>query len=214
MNWVIQYIRESQAEYPTISKTPAEVMEHLLFTIGNGYEIKNGNFYIQEKYKKEIPLNELIEKQKTKEKWEEYYNSYKGMFSFIEDFGESEDDYIREQFKEQYDKLVSVDNYTEEELKTKKTWSKIIKKMEYIPLLQLSSGHHDFCQLNEKTDKKLLEISIPFAEAMLDFYKKISKLSEEELKKTGELVMEYKYYKNSFQTSIEELEKDLKKLKS
>jgi hypothetical protein len=58
-NWLAQFIRETQTTYPNTNQYPINVMYHLLFVIGNGYEFsaKEGNFLVPTSYGKSLPFH-------------------------------------------------------------------------------------------------------------------------------------------------------------
>jgi|APSaa5957512576_1039674.scaffolds.fasta_scaffold07983_9 hypothetical protein len=70
--YIIEYIKESQAEYPSISQSPVDVLRHLLYVNGNGVVFENGNPVItdsnqlryiefREWYKQFVPFSYIVD---------------------------------------------------------------------------------------------------------------------------------------------------------
>ena len=240
--WIRQLIRESQATYPNISKTPAEVLSHLLFTNGNGHDILNGNFVkrlgywdeetdewvetkivpYSEYYIEDIPFETLKEKEQTEEAWKIFEEEQKDLCSWVL---ERNPDYLINKFNTQFDNIVSVDNFTDEELEDPKVWRTIVDQMEYIPHLDISPKYFKLFFFNKKTDKQLVRISLAFMKAALDLYNELNSLSDDELKAMEprnqfenpterKFGMEYSFFKPFLEKIPSRLEEEIQRLEN
>jgi hypothetical protein len=86
-NWLAQFIRESQTTYPSINHLPIQVMYHLLFVIGNGYEYstKDGNFMVPISYGKSIAFHTFYAENTTIEYLRDFANKDYGIDDRIEE---------------------------------------------------------------------------------------------------------------------------------
>jgi len=200
--WILNFIRNSQLVFPEISKTPFDVMRHLLLTNGNGHEIRDGNFYVI-KYGYNEKTDEYYEKERIsyeeyysddtsfKEKLpyflsDEYYESYEkelgsgGLKEFME---KREPGSFKRKYLTRFDDVIPIDDFSLEELHNKDTWIDFIRQSEYEPFIQISDKYYKLYFFNENTDKDLIKISIPFLEGLVEYLEELEKVPEETLMK-------------------------------
>jgi hypothetical protein len=86
-NWLAQFIRETQTTYPNINQYPINVMYHLLFVIGNGYEYSadDGNFMVSISYGKSIEFHVFYSENTTIEYLRDFSNTDYGIDDRIEE---------------------------------------------------------------------------------------------------------------------------------
>lgn len=191
MSYIIQYIRESQAKYPNISSSPVIVLEHLLYTNGNGVNFEHGNPVVQVSFKRTIPFIEYYRDEKSfselvkhlnenrEQEIEETYNRLQNINKIFiscgkNDKGKTDNELWQEachQFNTRYDDVDSIDNYTLDDLKNVSVLEEMIKSMEYPLHLGLSDGYYKMFYIDSNTDKDLLEVSIAFSKACLNILK-------------------------------------------
>ena len=82
MNYLMQYIRNQQVYFPTISIHPIDVMEHLLYTIGNGIDVIDGNLY---DVNEDVPFKETYGKLTT----------FDELYDIAKEDGHIEDDIVK-----------------------------------------------------------------------------------------------------------------------
>jgi hypothetical protein len=85
-NYLHQYIRESQIEYPSISKTPVSVLKHMLFTNGNGVEIDGSNFVEYVSFYRTVPFTEYYKDTRTFQEMKEYHSDRCSEKEYLENY--------------------------------------------------------------------------------------------------------------------------------
>lgn len=185
MKWLTQYIRESQANYPSISKTPASVLEHMLFCKGNGVEIVKGNFVVVvgfyravpfiEYYKEQLPfvkLKDYLDDRAFDKEVEEIYARLKRTNEMFKDvckrkvktdnelWGQSCD-----KFTSRYDDILIVDSLEPKELQDVDTLVSMVELSEYQPHLQLSAKYYQLYYFSSETNQDLLKVGLAMCKA-------------------------------------------------
>lgn len=196
-----EYIKHSQAQYPSISETPLHCLRHILYVNGNGYTLQNGNLAtyfglltveLKDLYKNEIPYEEYEEKYRFRQFDEESTELVKFATILRKHKGlPLDEDAIWQDavnhFNERYEKLDLVENYTVEQLKESDTYYKMIVKSEYIPMLHLSENYYLQNKFTSATDKETLEIALAISEAYIKAYTEYLGGSEEMVNKKSSL---------------------------
>ncbi len=190
--YLIEFIKKSQAEYPSISLTPFSVLCHLLYTNGNGYGLKNGNFttYID---LQEIELRHLYSSNIDFSDYKEFYNhrhfdeNFKNtkrgiidllsMTNAITNTPMPSDDEINDMVYDKLDKMHdgidSIDNYSLNDLKNKEFYLQYINDKKYNSLLHISPKYYLQYDFTENTDRDTLEIAIAISSAYVEYYQNI-----------------------------------------
>lgn len=196
--YLIEYIKESQVEFPSISKSPYAVMAHLLFTNGNGCEIEDGNFIIEFKYGRKVPYllyyKDVVQKQDMIDEYDrmnrdidiergydirkDHNDRLKEICTENEKIAQSLSYKIKDndtlwkqvcdEYNNRYNKHNWIDQYTIKDLKTKTFWKRCINSYEFNPYLQLHDKYYKAYYFNENTDNNLLKVTIALSFALID----------------------------------------------
>ncbi len=190
-HFIINYVLAQQLKSPSISKTPTDVLSHLLFCNGNGCEVEDGNFVTYFDYGMHVPYSEMykhintstsiIERSNDRDydhevdklyKIKEAFANAKRLASIMDEaFDEDAEDALwgecAAEFNGRYDKVDLVDNYSLADLQSKSTFIAQILASEYSPYLGLSSKFYKAYFFNDKTDKALVRVTIALSEAYI-----------------------------------------------
>ncbi|CAH9017236.1 hypothetical protein VPH5P1C_0165 [Vibrio phage 5P1c] len=194
MNYLQNYILEQQVEYPSIFPTPTSVLDHLLFTNGNGCEIENGNFLTYFSNGKKVTWVIFYSKLNDRESCIENVNRYQSEKSvddlfkmkcemaelFCEVEGEDFDKGVLwkeawEEWDSRYDNSSFVDEISWEELLDKGTLKNDILKGKYYPHLGLSPSYFKAAHFTESTCLLLKELTIVLSKAFVEVMEDIIK---------------------------------------
>ncbi len=183
--YLMQYIRESQAEYPSISRSPLEVLEHLLFTNGNGIPIIGGNLMVKVQFRRHVSFKEYYREQTTFKELceqldydsenavEKIFNRLRDSNSFLAELGEGKStadelwSRALSEFNSRYAKIDSVDNYSLEDLKDPATFTKMLSVSEFNLYMDLHPSYYNQCYFALGTDKDLLGVALALSKALL-----------------------------------------------
>lgn len=196
-----EYVKNSQAQYPSISVTPLHCLRHILYVNGNGYTLQNGNLAtyfgiltveLKDLYKNVIPYEEYEEKYRYKQFEEESADLVKFATILRKHKGLSlDEDSIWQDavnhYNERYEKLDSVENYTDDQLKNADTYYNIIVKSDYIPMLHLSENYYLQNKFTSETDRDTLEVALAMSEAYIKAYNEYLSGSESMVNKKSSL---------------------------
>lgn len=192
--FLLEFIKQSQIEYPTISKTPFDVMNHLLFTNGNGISIVNGSFVKEGTYGKTIPFevyyreeldfNDMVQEydhyNSEKEISELYSNEEKSIIQLQDVLRKlnkdllvkEQDDKLKDLLNtvlDRYNELDLITKYSLKDLKSTTFWKRCLKETyEYNPYLDLSEEYFKAYFFNENTNNDLLKVSIALSYSLIE----------------------------------------------
>lgn len=200
-NYIKQYIRESQINYPSIFPKPINVLKHLFFTNGNGYEIVNGNPVEYVDFGRYVKLEDYYSSYKSYEDCLEYYKEYKLDANVNESFRsrkgwndklkESSSEALRNMYKDDdelykaiyqdaINDLNNIEVLDDSRINDVEYWIDQIKDCKYFPLLRLYEGFYDLGKFNIRTESSLLKLSKIIVNAYIKFYDNIN---DEDLEK-------------------------------
>lgn len=182
--YLLEYIKHSQAGYPSISKTPLHCLRHLFYVNGNGYDTRDGNITtrynfwnveLRDIYKDTIPYEDYKDFYQYRNFDKESADIVKFITTLRTHKGLSLDDDIIwaeavEHHNKPYNELDNVENYTLDDLKLSDTYYKWIQESDYIPILHLSENYYLQYEFNENTDKDTIEIAIAMSNAYIRAY--------------------------------------------
>lgn len=186
-HYILNYILNSQMTYPSISKSPVDVLTHLLFCNGNGCDILNGEFITNFNHGQYVPYSvmykhmsdsgTIIEDLNDRCSEHEIQESFDRGKDFKERIGEitgkgfDAEKYWEEcvdEFYNRYDSVDLIDNYSLKDLQDVEVLSKMLKDREWAPYLQLSTGYYKAEELNKNSDKELVKVTITLAQAYIN----------------------------------------------
>jgi hypothetical protein len=191
--YLIEYIKQTQADFPGVSASPIDVLTHLLYVNGNGIGIVDGNPVVvhdnglryttfKNWYSQVVPFqdmkDELDKDWNANEQIKDYYNSITGMRQRIADAkGEEYDSeatwkIASDRFRDRYTDVDSVENYTLDDLKSVDVLQSMIEAKKYSPYLNLSPSFYKQDLFTDGTDNNLLEVAIALSQAYINVLQK------------------------------------------
>ena len=192
MNYLQNYILEQQVEYPSIFPTPTSVLDHLLFTNGNGCEIGDGNFLTYFSNGKKVTWSILYNNLNDRESCIENVNRYQSEKSIDDSFkmkcemaelfceveGEDFDKEVLweeacEEWDNRYDNSSFVDEISWNELLDKEVLKNYIRKGKYYPHLGLSPNYFKADHFTENTCSSLKQLTAVLSEAFVEVMEEI-----------------------------------------
>jgi len=188
LDWLKQYIRESQAKYPSISNNYTDVLNHVFFVNGNGVELEDGLFVQYVGFNRTIPFEWYYANQKSfedccsvlsdddcyveKEVQWIYDSSFKPLNTFKKvhkpDEALSDNDLYSKaytKFSSRYDNVVSIDSV--ESWDSEDVIYESLLAHKYEPYLNLSPEYFKLDKFNEKTSKELVNFAITYCRAVI-----------------------------------------------
>ena len=177
MNWLKQKIRESQARYPNVHKTPADVLSHMLFCIGNGVEIDNsGNFVQRVGFGRSVPYTEFYREQTTfsflTDQLDEYDNEIDEIERRIEEYNELFEENktgqeirteaCNEWYSRYAESLILTD---EDDLTNVDTLVAMLELSGYDPYLHLQAGYYKLDLFDMTTNQDMLKVGLAMCKA-------------------------------------------------
>lgn len=195
-DYLKQFITESQVKYASIFTYPIDVMEHLLFSTGNGYSVVNGNLYTNEddaisfeqQYTQTDHFIELIQKYK-------HSKEFRKHVKFLTGIKENSNSFFKKHVK-QYphvavkilpddeiynialqEALTDIDNIVvvdQAESTNVEYWYEQLFHSKYLPLIHVASGYCIIEKLNELTEPSLVSTALAILHAYLKFYETLT----------------------------------------
>ena len=182
LNYIRQFLKETQLNYSLIYPTITDVLIHLLFVNGNGYNFIDGNPYCDLSYNRAVSFTEYYKEQKSFESCREYYYDY----------------YLDRKVAEnvQRSKAYNFENLSDDELYEKEYQSawELIDKLPDIDILtdntlldidfhynnmktkyvyRLSKDYYKICKMSENTEQNLLKLTIVILGASIKYFSDI-----------------------------------------
>lgn len=187
MNYLHQYILESQVNYPQLFKHPINVLNHILYTNGNGVEFVNGNPVQIVHFYREIPFKDYYQQELSRDQMIHYFEKYtdnsleieydKRVLFAVDELEKQEiwHDLVQE-FRNKYNDIIWVDTIEFTDFYNEDKILEMLNSTDdkYYHYLYLSEGYYDQCKLNENTDKMLLKIALTMSKAYIMYLSNIT----------------------------------------
>ena len=175
MNYISNLVALSQITYPTISKTPFDVLKHIFFTNGNGIDFDSDGDILKwvDRYTA-VKAKDVLNRPPTS------FNSYAKALEYRK--SREEDDYERRGLKA----LLFVEERPFEDMFSVSSLFEQMKTCEYRHYLEISRGYFKGERVGKNTDPLLIKVYINCLRAVLLYSIWDGKLEKESVFSFGE----------------------------
>ena len=181
LNYIRQFLKESQLNYTSIYPTVTDVLIHLLFVNGNGYDFIDGNPHCDLSYNRTIPFTEFYKDQKSFESCKEYYYKYCLDRKVAENVKQvksynlqnlTDDELYEKEYKtctSRLDNLQDIDILTDDDLLDINFHYDNMKSKYSYPY-RLSENYYKVWSMNKNTEQNLLKLTIVLCKASIQYF--------------------------------------------
>ena len=183
LDYIRQFLKESQLDYSLIYPTITDVLIHLLFVNGNGVTFINGNPQCDLSYNRTVPFTEYYKDQKTFETCKEYYYNYYLERKVSENVKRgkeynfqnlTDDELYENEYKkicDRLDDLLNIDLITDTNImKISFHYNNMYSDVKYRYLYRLSKDYYKICKMYENTEQNLLKLTIIMCKASIQYF--------------------------------------------